>query len=306
MGAGPGHSHGGGRALDRSRLWLVLAVTAGVALVELVGAYLSGSLALLADAGHMFTDATAVVLALSASYVATLPASPRRTFGYHRAEILAALVNAMVLLGVCGYLAVVGVRRLLSPTEVDTGQMLVFAGIGLLANLLSLLLLSSRRGESLNMRAVYVEVLGDTFGSVVAIVAGVVIATTGFERADPIASLLIAVLILPRAWSVLRDCLGVLLEAAPPGVDVEVVRRHLVAAEGVTGVHDLHAWSITSGMPALSAHVTVTEEALAERGVGRILDDLGECVATHFGIEHATFQLEPASHREHEPGADHD
>ena len=306
MGAGHDHSHGIGRAQDRSRLWLVLVVTAGVGLVELVGAYLSGSLALLADAGHMFTDATAVVLALSASYVATLPASPRRTFGYHRAEILAALVNAVVLFGVCGYLAFVGVRRLLSPTDVDTGEMLVFAGIGLLANLLSLLLLASRRGESLNMRAAYLEVLGDTFGSVAAIAAGVVIATTGFARADPIASLLIAALILPRALVLLRDCLAVLLESAPPGVDVDVVRRHLSQAAGVTDVHDLHAWSITSGMPALSAHVTVTDAALAERGVGRILDELGDCVATHFGIEHATFQVEPASHREHESGADHD
>jgi cobalt-zinc-cadmium efflux system protein len=300
-----GHGHGAGRAADRSRLWLVLGVTAAVAIVELVGAALSGSLALLADAGHMFTDTAAIVLALSASYVATLPATPRRTFGYHRAEILAALINAVVLLGVCGYLAFAGVRRLLDPVGVDASQMLVFAVVGMVANLVSIGLLAARREESLNMRGAFLEVLGDAAGSGAAIVAAVVILATGFDRADPIASLLIAVLILPRAWSLLRDCLHVLLESAPPGVDVEVVRQHLVAAEGVIDVHDLHAWLITSGMPALSAHVTVTDDALEARGVGRILDELGECVAAHFGIDHATFQVEPESHREHEPGDVH-
>lgn len=305
MGSGHDHAHGAGRAQDRSRLRIVLLVTLTVAVVELVGAFLSGSLALFADAGHMFTDTAAIVVALSASYVATLPASPRRTFGFHRAEILAALINAVVLLGVCGYLAYAGVRRLLDPVEVDAPQMLVFAAVGLVANLVSIALLVSRRGESLNMRGVFLEVLGDAFGSVAAIVAGLLIVTTGFDRADSIASLVIAALILPRAWSLLRDCVGVLLEAAPPGVDMEVVRQHLVEADGVTDVHDLHAWSITSGMPALSAHVTVTDAALETRGVGQILDELGECVATHFGIDHVTFQVEPERHREHEPGEAH-
>jgi cobalt-zinc-cadmium efflux system protein len=305
MGAGHDHGHEAGRAADRSRLWLVLAVTVVVAVVELVGALLSGSLALLADAGHMFTDTAAIVLALSASYVATLPATPRRTFGYHRAEILAALINSVVLLGVCGYLAVTGVRRLLEPTDVDATQMLVFAVVGLAANLASIALLAARREQSLNMRGAFLEVLGDALGSVAAITAGLVILATGFDRADSVASLFIAVMILPRAWSLLRDCLHVLLESAPTGVDVEVVRDHLVGAEGVVDVHDLHAWSITSGMPALSAHVTVTDEALASRGVGQILDELGDCVSEHFGIDHATFQVEPLSHREHEPGDAH-
>src|SRR4051794_22681076 len=305
MGHGHEHGHETGRAVDRSRLWLVLAVTCVVAVVELVGAVLSGSLALLADAGHMFTDTAAIVLALSASYVATLPPTPRRTFGYHRAEILAALINAFVLLGVCGYLAYAGVRRLLDPVAVEASQMLVFAVVGLVANLLSVGLLAARREQSLNMRGAFLEVLSDAAGSAAALVAGIVILTTGFDRADPIASLLIAVLILPRAWSLLRDCLHVLLESAPPGLDVDVVRQHLFGAEGVTDVHDLHAWSITSGMPALSAHVTVTNEALGSLGVGRILDELGECVATHFGIDHATFQVEPESHQEHEPGDVH-
>jgi len=291
--------------VDRARLWLVLTVTATVAVVELVGAWLSGSLALLGDAGHMLTDTASIVLALSASYVALLPASPRRTFGYHRAEILAALLNGLVLLGICGYLAYAGVRRLFDPVDVAAQQMLVFAVVGLAANLVGLALLVGRREQSVNMRGAFLEVLADTFGSVAAIAAGVVIALTGLTRADSVASLVIAVLILPRAWSLLRECVAVLLESAPPGVDVETVRQHLRGAAGVTDVHDLHAWSITSGMPALSAHVTVTDDALAERGVGQILDELGECVATHFGIEHATFQVEPERHRDHEPGTGH-
>jgi cobalt-zinc-cadmium efflux system protein len=302
---GAGHDHASGRAQDRARLRVVLVVTATVAVVEVVGAALSGSLALLADAGHMFTDTAAIVLALSASYVATLPATSRRTFGYHRAEILAALINAVVLLGVCGYLLWAGLRRLADPAHVDTAQLLVFATVALLANLVSIGLLASRREESLNMRGAFLEVLGDAFGSGAAIVAGLVIATTGWTRADPLASLLIAALILPRAFALLRDCVRVLLEAAPPGLDVDLVRQHLAGAAGVTDVHDLHAWSITSGLPALSAHVTVTDEALTSRGVGPILDELGDCVHRHFGIEHATFQVEPESHQDHEPGDAH-
>jgi cobalt-zinc-cadmium efflux system protein len=306
MGGHHQHSHAAGRAEDRSRLRLVLLVTVLVAAVEVVGAWLSGSLALLADAGHMITDASAIVLALSASLVATLPASPRRTFGYHRAEILAALANALVLLGVCGYLAYAGIRRLVDPADIEAGQMLAFAAVGLAANVLSLGLLAARRGESLNMRAAYLEVASDALGSVAALVAGVVIATTGHLRADPIASLAIAVLILPRSWQLLREAVGVLLEATPPGLDVEQVRVRLCRIDGVVDVHDLHAWTITSGMPALSAHVTVTDAALADRGVGAVLDELCACTSAEFGIDHATFQIEPQTHRAHEDLGDVD
>ncbi|MBA2463416.1 MAG: cation transporter [Nocardioidaceae bacterium] len=297
---GAGHGHGAGRAQDRSRLRIVLVVTVTVVVVELVGAWRSGSLALLADAGHMVTDAVAVALALSASYVATLPATSRRTFGYHRAEILAALVNAVVLLGVCGYLVWEGVRRLLDPEPVEAGPMLVFAVVGLLANLVSLLLLHSRSTESLNMRGAYLEVLSDLVGSVLVVMAAGVMMLTGFERADPIASLVIAALVLPRSYSLLRDAVEVLLETTPGGLDLDDVRDHLEEVPGVVDVHDLHAWTITSGMPMLSAHVAVTEEMLAERGVGPMLDEFSECVAEHFDIEHATFQIEPAGHRGHE------
>src|SRR3954454_3000101 len=294
------HGHAAGRAEDRRRLLLVLAVTGTVVVVEAAGAWLSGSLALLADAGHMLTDAAGIVVAVLASLIASRPGDARRTFGYHRAEIFAAVVNALVLLAVCGYLAYAGTRRLVDPVDVDGQQLLVFATVGLAANLVSVALLRPRREESLNMRGVYLEVLSDTVGSVLAIVAGVLVLAFGFLRADSIASLLIAAMVLPRAWALLGEAGAVLLEAAPRGLDVEEVRSHLAGVAGVVDVHDLHAWTITSGMPALSAHVTVTDEALAHRGVGSILDELSVCVAGHFGIDHATFQIEPVSHREHE------
>lgn len=286
--------------MDRSRLKVVLAVTSAVIVVEVVGAWVSGSLALLADAGHMVTDAAAIALALSASYVATLPPTSRRTFGFHRAEILAALVNAVVLLGVCTYLAVEGVRRLVHPAPVDTGPMLVFALVGLVANAGSLSLLVRRKDTSLNMRGAYLEVLGDLLGSALVVVAAIVIATTGFTRADPITSLLIAVLILPRSFGLLREAVNVLLETTPAHIDLDDVRDHLAEVPGVVDVHDLHAWTITSGMPVLSAHVTVTDACLEERGVGPLLDEFSSCVAAHFEVEHVTFQIEPESHRDHE------
>jgi cobalt-zinc-cadmium efflux system protein len=297
---GAAHDHGQGRAVDRARLKMVLGVTVAVVGVELVGAWVSGSLALLADAGHLVTDAASVAVALSASYVATKPATTRRTYGLHRVEILAALVNAVVLLGVCGYLAVVGVQRLVDPVSVDTGPMLVFAAVGLVANALSLGLLAKRKDASLNMRGAYLEVLGDLFGSVLVVLAAVVVMATGFLRADPLASLLIAVLILPRSFGLLRDAVAVLLETTPAHLDLDDVRGHLLRVPGVVDVHDLHAWTITSGMPVLSAHVTVTESCLGQRGVGSLLDEFSGCVASHFAVDHVTFQIEPESHRAHE------
>ena len=292
--------HAAGRAEDRSRLKLVLVITGTVLVVELVGAWVAGSLALLADAGHMATDSAAIVLALGASYVATRPGGPRSTFGYHRAEILAAMANALVLLVICGYLAYAGINRLSDPTTVRAGPLMIFAAIGLLANAVSMLVLSRSETGSLNLRGAATEVLADLFGSVFALGAGVVIWFTGFQQADPIASLLIAAMILPRSLILLRDAATVLLEIAPAGLDLEEVREHLLAMPGVVEVHDLHAWTITSGMPSLSAHVTVTDEALAEYGVGPLLDRLCACTVADFDVRHTTFQIEPLSHRAHE------
>ncbi|NHC21967.1 cation transporter [Nocardioides sp. IC4_145] len=299
---GHGHAHAAGRAEDRRRLRVVLAITATVLVVELVGAWLTGSLALLADAGHMATDAAAVLLALGASYVAARGGGPRSTFGLHRAEILAALLNALVLLGVCAYLAYAGIARLLDDgdSHLEAGPMVAFAAVGLAANLVAVLVLRGSTSGSLNMRGATNEVLADTLGSVLALLAGVVAWATGFDRADPIASLLIAVLIAPRSWVLLRDSVVVLLEFAPAGLDLDDVRHHLGHVPGVVDVHDLHAWTITSGIPSLSAHVTVTDEALAARGVGAVLDDLCACMSEHFDVRHATFQVEPVSHGAHE------
>ena len=276
MGHGHDHGHAAGRAEDRSRLRWVLGVTVVVLGLEVVGAFVTGSLALLADAGHMATDAAAVVLALGASYVASRGGGPRSTFGLHRAEILAAMVNAVVLLVVCGYLAYAGISRLADPTSVDAGPMIAFAAVGLAANAVSLVILNRSDTGSLNLRGAANEVLADLVGSVLAVLAGVVILVWGWDRADPIASLVIAVLILPRSLVLLKESASVLLEIAPAGMDLEDVRRHLLELPGVVDVHDLHAWTITSGMPSLSAHVTVTQEALDAHGVGGILDRLAE------------------------------
>ena len=297
---GHDHGHAAGRAEDRGRLRVVLAVTACVLVVEVVGWLVTGSLALLADAGHMATDTAAVVLALGASYVATKKGGPRSTFGLHRAEVLAALVNAVVLLVVCGYLLYAGISRLATPEHVDAGPMVAFAVVGLVANGISMAVLARAERGSLNMRGAVNEVLADLFGSLLAVVAGIVIWTTGFTRADSIATLLIAVLILPRSFALARDATVVLLEIAPRGLDLDDVRSHLMGVPGVTDVHDLHAWTITSGIPSLSAHVTVTDACLAERGVGATLDELCACVAERFDIHHATFQVEPVTHQEHE------
>lgn len=300
VGHGHGHGHAASRAGDRKRLRWVLLVTGTVLVVEVVGAWLTGSLALLADAGHMATDAGAVVLALGASYVAARPGGVRSTFGYHRIEVVAALVNAVVLLGVCGYLAWTGIARLSDPPDVDGAGLVGFAVVGLLANVASLSVLRGGDSSSLNLRGAINEVFADMLGSVLAIAAGVAIWVADWQYADPIASLLIAVMILPRAVLLIRDSGRVLLEIAPADLDLDDVVHHLTHAPGVVNVHDLHAWTITSGMISLSAHVTVTDEILDELGVGAVLDVLTDCVATHFDVRHTTFQVEPVSHQEHE------
>jgi cobalt-zinc-cadmium efflux system protein len=282
----------------------VLSITLGVMVVEVVGAIVSGSLALLADAGHMLTDAAGVAVALWAAWLATRPTTARRTFGWQRAEILAALANGLLLALVAVTVVVEGVRRIAHPAGgIAAGLMIGVAALGLVANLVSMRVLTAGKDESLNVRGAYLEVLGDLVGSVAVIAAGVVIAATGFEEADGIASVLIGVLIAPRAWSLLRDVVAVLLEQTPPGVDLDRVREHMSGVAGVVGVHDLHAWTITSGVPVLSAHVEVEPACLA-RGEGTdVLRQLRTCLAGHFDVEHSTFQLEPAGHSEHEVAA---
>jgi cation diffusion facilitator family transporter len=297
-----GHDHGATTAAagQRGRLAVVLGLTVGVLVAEVVGAAVSGSLALLADAGHMATDALGIGLALGAVTLAQRPARGRRTFGWQRLEILAAVANGALLLGVCVFVVVEAVRRIGHPPHIGSGVMLVVAGVGLVVNLVGLAVLRSGRDESLTVRGAYLEVLGDALGSVAVLVAAVVIATTGWTPADTVASLLVGALVLPRAWQLMREALDVLLEAAPRGVDLERVREHMKGVDGVLDVHDLHAWTITSGMPVLSAHVVVSDEALQEGHGGRVLDALCACLGTHFDVEHCTFQLEGERHADHE------
>lgn len=199
-----------------------------------------------------------------------------------------------------GYVLIEAVQRFINPPEVSTGVMLTVAAVGLVANAGSLLLLRGGQQASLNVRGAYLEVLGDLLGSAAVIVAAIVIRLTGFTQADAIASAAIGLLILPRTWALLREAVGVLLEATPKGVDLMEVRRHIKETPDVLDVHDLHAWTITSGMPVLSAHIVVAQDAPADGGGGRVLDQLGECLAGHFDVAHCTFQLEAPGHREHE------
>ncbi|WP_369137084.1 cation diffusion facilitator family transporter [Modestobacter versicolor] len=300
MGHDHGAAHGTASAAHRGRLAVVLALTGGVFVVELVGALLSGSLALLADAAHMATDALGIGMALGAVTLAQRPARGRRTFGWQRIEVLAAVANGLLLLGVGGYVVVEAVRRIGDPPDIDPGLMFAVASLGLLVNLVSLRLLHAGQSASLNTRGAYLEVVGDALGSVAVIVAAVVIVTTGWTGADVVASFAVGALVLPRAWTLLREAFDVLLEAAPKGVDLARVRAHVLGVDGVLDVHDLHAWTITSGQPVLSAHVVVTDEALADGHGGRVLDALCSCLGHHFDLEHCTFQLESPGHRSHE------
>ena len=300
---GGGHSHGpsSSGAMHRGRLLAVLGITTAVLIAELVGSALTGSLALLADAGHMATDVAGILLAVLAVTFASRPATTERTYGYYRLEILAAVVNAVLLFGVALFILKEAWERWQAPPQVEGGLMLAFAVVGLVANLAGLALLRSGAQESLNVRGAYLEVLGDMLGSVAVIVAALVIALTGWLWADVLASVVVALMILPRTWSLLREAVDVLLEASPRGVDLAEVRRHILATPGVLDVHDLHAWTITSGMPVFSVHVVVADEALAEGGGSAVLARLCDCLDEHFDVEHCTFQLEPAGHaaREH-------
>jgi len=300
-----GHDHAHASGSNRTRLSLAIGIIGLVLVAEIVGAVLSGSLSLLADAGHMFSDLLGLVVALTATIVAARPATDRQTFGYQRAEVFGALINGLILFGVAVFVVIGAVKRLLNPAAVEIlgGPMLIVAIIGLVANIAALLLLRPAAAGSINMRGAYLEVLGDALGSVAVIIAATVILLTGFAPADAIASLLIAAMIVPRAVVLLRDVVRVFSESAPADTDVAEIRRHLEGASGVVAVHDVHVWAITSGAHVFTAHIVVEAEVLAGGGAGALLDELSECLSMHFDVEHSTFQLEPAEHADH--GHDH-
>ncbi|MES2170537.1 MAG: cation diffusion facilitator family transporter [Actinomycetota bacterium] len=299
-----GHEHDHVATANRGRLAVAIGIVSVVFVVEVAGALLSGSIALFADAGHMLSDLTGLVVALVATVLAARPATDRQTFGHRRNEVFAAFVNAAILLAVVVYVAVEAIQRLVAPAAaVEAPLMLGVAIVGAIANTAALLVLRGGAKDSINMRGAYLEVLGDLVGSFAVIIASIVILTTGFVRADAIASLAIAVLILPRAVSLMRDVLRVLSQATPRGTDVAVIREHVLATAGVVSVHDVHVWSMTPGSNVFSAHVVVQPEIFKQNRTDVMLDSLTECLKDHFDVAHSTFQLEPAEHADHEPDA---
>lgn len=294
---GPGGHGPGGRGADRRALTVVLALTATFMVAEVAGGLLTGSLALLADAGHMLSDTFSVALALLAFWLADRPATPDRSFGYKRAEILAALFNGVTLVAISIWIFIEAYRRILEPPEILGGWMMVVAVAGLLVNVVAALILSRSEGESLNMQGALRHVLADLLGSVGAISAALIIILTGWRYADPIVSALIGVLVLASSWRLLRDSVGILLEMSPPGVDANEVGRRMASVPGVREVHDLHVWTITSGFPALAAHVLVgqEEDCHARRR------DLEAVLREEYGIEHTTLQVDHVG--EHHAGS---
>jgi cobalt-zinc-cadmium efflux system protein len=299
-----GHAHAHGTATaasaQRTRLTWVLSITMSLVAIEVVGGVLAHSLALFADAGHMAADGAGVGLSLLAIWFATRPASKARTFGYQRAEILAAVVNAVVLFGVGAYILVEAALQLAHPVSSKPGVMAAFGAVALIGNGASMLILRRGQSRSLTVRGVFLEVLADLLGALAVLIAALVIYAAGYERANAIVAILIGLLILPRTVKLLRDAVDVLLEATPRDVDLAEVRGHMCGTSGVLEVHDLHVWTITSGVPVISAHVVVADAHLADGGGARVLDQLSACLEGHFDVAHCTFQLEPSSHREHE------
>jgi cobalt-zinc-cadmium efflux system protein len=295
------HDHGTGTA-QRPRLVAAFSITAAILVAEVVGAILTGSLALVVDAGHLLADAAGLGVALLAATLARRPTTDRRTWGFARAEVLAATGQAAVLLGVGLFVLVEGVGRLIDPPVVASGPLLAFGVVALVGDLAAVVVLSGARRSSFNLRAAFLEVINDALGALGVIVAAIVIGLTRWQRADAVAAILIGVLILPRAFLLLRETVDVLLESTPAGLDLELVRAHLLEQPHVLAVHDLHASQIATGLPVLTAHVTIEDDCFVDGRTRLILDELQACVAEHFpvSVEHSTFQLEPERHRDHE------
>ncbi len=282
---GSHHHHGG----STRAMIVALVLTMTLMIVEFVGSFITGSLALLADAGHMLTDVAALALSLGAVWLTRRPANAQRTFGFHRAEILAALLNGLSLAGLSLYVIYEAIARLSAPPEVASGLLLVIASAGLLTNLVAAAVLVRSRNENLNARSAYLHVVGDALGSVGAIVAAGLMYLFGWYLADPLVSLGISLLLIWSAWRLVKDTVDVLLEAAPASIDVVAVQQALQTSRGVENVHDLHVWSVASNFVALSGHVRLKEMASDHQ---RILGELRHLLHSRFGIEHVTLQLE--------------
>lgn len=299
------HTHLPAGTEFRGRLRVVVLLTVAILVVQFAGAIWSGSMALLADTGHVLADLAGLVLSLLALRFAARPATEEKTFGYLRAEALAGFGNAALLLLLGGWVVVESVRRFSTRPEVSADLMLTVALIGLLGNAIALALLHGGKSSSLALKGAYLEVLGDLLGSVAVVVAAIVLRTTGSPLADPIAGLLIGALILPRAYWLLREAIHVLLESTPKGMDLAEVRQHILEVDHVVAVHDVHAWSLGTGAPVLSAHVVIEDSCFRDGHAPEVLDELQHCLAGHFDVGHSTFQLEPEGHSAHEHDTHH-
>ena len=315
MGMGHSHEHGAGGGADgggvqtatagyRRRLLMVLGIYATIITAEVIGAWLTDSLALMAEAMHMAIDGSGILIALIATYLATRKANAKRTYGMMRAEIVAVLINCLLLFVLGGYILIEAIDRWFNPADVAGGGVIVFAVVGLIGASISLMILSSGAKESLNVKAAFLEVMSDGIGAAAIIVSGILNVTLGWTRGDAIAAAAIGVIILPRAFMLLRQAINIIMQGAPAGLDTERVTGRIASTEGVAAVHSVHVWALTSGVPVMSAHVVLSEQAALVGSGPRVLDELTTLMRSEFGIEHATFQLEEAGHLDHE-GAMH-
>lgn len=293
------HEHNHAAGVGTKRLWFAFCVTSTVLLAEIVGAALTSSLAVVVDLGHVLTDLLGLTMALVAANLTARTATNSRTWGWARAEVVAASVQALILVGVGIYAVVEAIRRLVDPPEIDGTGLLLVGIVGLVGNLASLFVLAGSRHDNLNLRAAFLEVLNDALGSVAVIVSAIVINTTGWHQADSVASLIIAALIVPRAFSILGSAGRILMEFAPKGLDLEEVRQHLLALDHVVDVHDMHASSIGTGQPVFSAHIILSDECYAQGHGLEVLEEAEKCLRDHHGVAltHTTLQLEPAGFR---------
>ena len=285
------HSH------SRRPLTLALTLTSGYCIVEFIGGWLTNSLALFSDAGHMLSDVTAMTLSLFAAYIATLPVNSQKTFGYYRAEILAAFLNGLALWLIAGVIFREAYYRFFSPTDVHGHGMVLIAGVGLVVNVISVWLLHGSYHTNLNLRGVFLHVLSDLLGSIGAIVAGVLIVWTGWYWVDPVTSVFIGLLILVSSFDLVRESVDVLMQATPRHIDLAEVQRTLEAVEGVRKIHDLHIWTLTSNLFTLTAHAVVN----GDHDQHALLNSLEKTIHDHFGIDHITIQLEPQDRQAGEP-----
>lgn len=300
MGSGHGHSAG---MQNRPQLIRALLLGLSIVVVQVLGALWSNSLALLADAAHTLTDVAGIGLAVAAITVAAKPTKPHRTYGLYRLEVIATIANGLLLLGLSAYILYEAVQRWSSPEEITPGIMIAAALYGVVVNGISLAMLRRGSGESLAVKGAYLEVLSDTLGSLGVVLAGLVVLATGFDRADVVVSVAIALFMIPRTLLLLREAFGVLMENAPRELDLESMKADMLQVPGVTALHDMHVWTITSGLIAMSCHVTVTDDPFTGGCGSAVLDDLQDLLHDKYGVSHSTLQLEPPAHADHEAGS---